>query len=114
MKMYRQGDVLLLKVDEIPEKAIKGEKEDLAILAYGEKTGHMHAIKSKDVDRYIENNNIYIEICNTVILSHGLKKEIESKVEVGRDHAPVKIPPGNYKIIIQREYTPEKIRRVVD
>ena len=112
--MYRQGDVLLIPVDEVPIDAIKQKKQKLTVLAYGEKTGHMHAINAGCVQEYRLGEKKFFEISGKVILSHGLKKEIEDKIKVGKDHDAIQIPPGNYKVIIQREYTPERIRRVID
>ena len=73
--MYRQGDVLLVKIDKIPKGAIEQEKQKLTILAYGEKTGHMHAINSDKIVEYKKEKDRYFEIAGQVILSHGLKKE---------------------------------------
>lgn len=42
MTMFRQGDVLIQKVQFIPKTAVKQEK---CILALGEATGHAHQIK---------------------------------------------------------------------
>lgn len=112
--MYRQGDVLLIPVDKIPSDAIKQKNQELTILAYGEKTGHMHGIKSKEVQEFKQGEDRYFQIGKTVILSHGLKKEIEEKIKTEKDHEAIKIPAGKYRLVHQREYTPEKIRRVVD
>jgi hypothetical protein len=45
MKLYRQGDVLVQQVDEIPDglHAVPLDKGRV-ILAYGEVTGHAHAV----------------------------------------------------------------------
>lgn len=114
MYSVRQGDILLIKVSEIPIDAIKQKKKNLTILAYGEKTGHMHAIKSDGVVEYKKGQDRFFKVGKAVILSHGLKKEIEEKIKVNKDHDIIEIPKGEYKIIYQREYTPEKIRRIAD
>lgn len=113
---YRQGDVFFKKVDKIPEDSIIQEYENnLVILAYGEKTGHCHGIAEiEKVKDFKNGEKRYIEISDEVILSHGLLEEIKSKAPIGKDHSALFIKPGKYQVIIQREYSPEKIRRVLD
>ena len=43
-KIRRQGDLLLVKVDSID--GFKNKKQKDSILAYGEKTGHKHALQA--------------------------------------------------------------------
>ncbi len=33
---------------------------------------------------------------------------------VHEEHGPVTLPPGDYEVTIQREYSPEEIRNVAD
>ncbi|MGH9523996.1 MAG: hypothetical protein ACRD3E_15850 [Terriglobales bacterium] len=33
---------------------------------------------------------------------------------VHEEHAPIVLPPGDYEIVRQREYSPEEIRNVAD
>lgn len=48
--MNRQGDILIVPVNEIPTDAVKVDRDaGRAILAYGEVTGHAHAFKDADV-----------------------------------------------------------------
>src|SRR3990167_3460513 len=42
--MFRQGDVLLLAVASLPKEATDITPSDRIVLAYGEVTGHAHAI----------------------------------------------------------------------
>ena len=49
-RQYRQGDVLLIPTDAIPEKAKRVTRDaGRIVLAYGEVTGHAHAIASRGV-----------------------------------------------------------------
>lgn len=103
--MYRQGDVLIIPISEIEEdiQEIKRDK-DRVVLAYGEATGHAHVIKHKHATLYkaLANDNRYLRVLeNEVVLSH-------------EEHTPIPLPLGNYKVVIQREYTPEEIRNVAD
>jgi hypothetical protein len=46
LKSWRQGDVLIIAIDDIPEtaKPVQPEPNRPPILAYGETTGHAHGI----------------------------------------------------------------------
>ena len=46
MKTYRQGDVLIRQVNEIPSQAKVKKNVGRIVLAYGEVTGHAHAISA--------------------------------------------------------------------
>jgi len=87
MKLIRQGDVLLKKIDSIPKGLMQEEK---CILAYGEVTGHKHQILDNGI-LYKDNNKTYLKMNNEGILSH-------------EEHAKLNIPKGEYEIIIQREF----------
>ncbi len=102
--IYRQGDVLVQKVRSIPANA-KPVKLDngRVILAYGEVTGHAHAIAEVEHVSMVEVDNgiRYLDVQMEAFLRH-------------EEHATVKLPPGKYRVIRQREYTPEAIRNVAD
>ena len=103
MKMYRQGDVLLCAVKGIPKTAKKQETENRIVLAYGEVTGHAHAIEDLEaVDVYVgPEGRLYLRVKAPVTVRH-------------EEHAPITLPGGVYERIIQREYAPEAIRNVQD
>jgi hypothetical protein len=106
--MYRQGDVLLVKVDAVPEGARDITAEDRIVLAYGEVTGHAHAVyepitkekpgKARMWDAGAER---FLQVVETTALKH-------------EEHAAIPLEPGVYRIEHQREYSPEEIRRVAD
>lgn len=100
---YRQGDVLLMKVAELPKEAkpVDWKKEGRIILAYGEVTGHAHAIALNLAKMYQWDGDRLIDCKEGAVLTH-------------EEHATIVIEPGVYKVIQQREYTPEGIRNVLD
>ena len=102
--MFRQGDVLLVEVEAIPEGA-QGVKRDEAgriVLALGEATGHAHAIASPGARLYAMGENRYLRVPKGgATLLH-------------EEHAVIPLPPGGYRVVIQREYSPEAVRRVQD
>lgn len=110
---FRQGDVFLKKCDDLPELetnpffSIEGEEiEGFIILAHGEATGHKHAIK-------IEDDNVSLFKCSANDNRFFLIVKTESDLK-HEEHSTIKVPPGKYQVIRQREYTPESIRYVAD
>lgn len=104
--MYRQGDVLIVPASGIPKKLDQIEREDgRAVLAHGEVTGHAHAIKDKRAVLFRDPKlaEIFMRVSGN------------TPVELQHDeHDTIDIPPGNYRVIRQREYSPEAIRNVAD
>lgn len=102
--MYRQGDVLIKKVDAMPEavKPVDWSEEGRVILAYGEVTGHAHALPLSLVSMFAtEAGQRFINVSEGAELTH-------------EEHATITPQPGVYEVVQQREYTPEAIRNVAD
>lgn len=102
--MYRQGDVFIKKISEVDlTDARKIKRENGAIvLAHGEATGHTHAIKSRDAGFFsIDGKMVLVVRRMAVNLVH-------------QEHSPITLPVGMYEVKRQREYSPERIRHVVD
>ncbi len=99
---YRQGDVLVIQ-KAIPAAAKPGKRDKgRIVLAYGEVTGHAHAIASKAVKILEHEGTRYIRVPKRgADLSH-------------EEHGTIKLAPGEYQIVLQREYSPEEIRTVRD
>ncbi len=99
--MARQGDVLILE-SSIPEGALKAKlDEERVVLAYGEVTGHAHAIARGAIPFEFDETK-YLEVTEAVAL---LRHE---------EHDVIQLPQTTYEIVHQFEYTPEELRRVVD
>jgi hypothetical protein len=103
MKMYRQGDVLIVSVLSIPDDAqpLKRTKRGV-VLAEGEVTGHAHRIPSRSASLYrTEMDARYMRVTAPVALNH-------------EEHTTVKIPAGNYRVTIHAEYSPGELPRQVE
>lgn len=101
--MYRQGDVLVVPIAEIPEQAVSADRDGgRIILAYGEATGHAHAIADPETE--------ILEVAGTRYLRVGSKGASLRHEE----HGPIELPEGSYRVVIQREYSPREIRPVAD
>lgn len=98
----RQGDVALVPVTKLPVGAVEVEKnkdEKRVVLAYGEVTGHAHAIY-EDIDQvkvWAVGKVKYLEVMATVMLRH-------------EEHTHAKIEPGIYRLPVQVEYEPQELR----
>ena len=103
-KQFRQGDVFLLPVEK---QEVTGEQEvkrdgKRVVLAYGEVTGHAHAIHNPGATLYAVNENLRI-------------LRIEEKATLQHEeHGPIQLPSGDYQVIQQRENTPLGWRVVSD
>ena len=100
-KLYRQGDVMIERISEIPKTAKRAKGK--IILAHGEATGHHHAIEESDpADWWKDDDGTqYVHAFGTSTVTH-------------QEHAPITLPRGRYKITRQVEYSPEAIRNVQD
>lgn len=106
---FRQGDVLLEKVETIPKGAKAVDKK---FIAFGEHSNHGHAVTG-DVDVLEDNGESFLSVGPDGKLEHVL---ISNPDTWTGEHHPIALPPGNYKVIQQREYDPyeKEIRDVRD
>lgn len=97
--MYRQGDVLIVPVSEVNGKQSNPKQ---IVLAHGEATGHAHTITDETTLLFNgPNGEVYIDATEHTEVRH-------------QEHDTIPIPPGTYRVIRQREYTPERTRNVAD
>lgn len=103
---FRQGDVLIEKVEKIPSTAKKAKTK---VVAEGE--GHHEHVVSDEVHILLDDENMYLAVSENGTLEH-VTKGTRSKAE----HNTIDLPAGNYRVIQQREYDPyeEIIRQVQD
>lgn len=111
----RQGDVLIERIDKIPIGLSQAPRDHVGriMLAYGETSGHGHAIRDKNVValRMAGSEDVdYIEVGGS---GATLRHEYESGQFA--EHEPINLAPGTYRVIRQREYVAPQIdRRVID
>jgi hypothetical protein len=103
MRIYRQGDVLFKEVKSIPKG---GKVRASGHILEGEVTGHIHKIAEA-------------QLAEAEVLDCGAGLFMSVSAEGGvsivhEDHHTIVLPPGNYEIVRQREYSPEQIRNVQD
>jgi len=99
LEMCRQGDLLFKRIKKIPEEA--KEKRD-GIIAEGETTGHKHQLRpGTQAALLVAANVAYIHAIHQAYVDH-------------QEHETIDLPPGDYCVKRQREFTPEGWRQVAD
>lgn len=99
MKMYRQGDILLME-SERPRWGNAVPRADL-IVAYGETTGHKHEFEGDVSLIDFGRDALYAEV-------HAYAKLVHD------EHDTIEIPEGFYRVVRQREFDGEHIRQIAD
>jgi hypothetical protein len=111
----RQGDVLLVRVGE---KEITAQHKEVprengaVVLALGESSMHQHVFRDPGVcmlrSEGIGDAVVTVkELCD--LITEG------GEIAPGRPrHDPVPVPPGTYRLVVQREWAGEEVRTVVD
>lgn len=100
--VFRQGDVLLDQVDDLPEAAqaatVVAPEEGHVILAYGEATGHFHAVPA--------NAGELLEVTVADRVDRYLRVRSRTRL-THQEHRAIDLEPGVYRVRIQSEYVPD-------
>jgi hypothetical protein len=102
IKHYRQGDVLISQIEALPKGS--QTKRESGVVAYGEATGHAHCVCVEEGAEVLE-------------IAGGLFVRVTSEEGVSivhAEHRALRLPRGDYRVTIQREYTPKEIQDVRD
>lgn len=101
-EIYRQGDVLIERIATLPKGLTKQKTHSRIILAHGEVTGHHHSLAADPADWWKDDKGEqFLTVKETALVEH-------------QEHAPITLEPGHYRVLRQREYSPEAIRNVAD
>lgn len=122
-QVARQGDVVLVRVDTLPEGLIETRRDahGRIVLAHGEKSGHGHAIREKGVTGFRfqstqEDPSGVSGGVDYVLVGGSEAAHLNHEYASGQmaEHHPITLPPGIYKVALQREYSPQAIIRAAD
>jgi hypothetical protein len=91
---YRQGDVFLRQVEQLPLEAREASGTARIVLAYGEATGHSHSVSVQEAKLYNLQDQHFLVVATTAKLVH-------------EEHETIPLPAGVYKVVRQREYAPD-------
>lgn len=95
--MYRQGDVLLVPIENRPWPS---RTLGHCVVAHGEVTGHTH--RFEEGAEQIEDG-----AGNRYVVVHAREAAL-----VHEEHGTLKLPQGVYRVVHQREYVPGPARQV--
>jgi hypothetical protein len=102
-KLYRQGDVLVIPTKSIPATLKETKRYTLAL---GEATGHHHSILDGSAIGYATDENALAEYVEV--------NAPEGAPLTHQEHDTIVLPEGQYRVIGQVEYTPERLVSVRD
>ena len=111
-RMAAQGDFLIMRVNDIPANVEPMKPEGNKFVVAHSETGHNHVMERTHVEAFVskgvKENDLY-----------ELFLMVKEPTEINHlrsfdTHETLMVPPGNYVIKRQREYTPEGFRRAAD
>lgn len=126
--ILRQGDVLLVAVlGGLHRPTAVSRDRNRVVLAYGEVTGHSHAIAEPSARLTVLNHRTEMaDAARQLLADVGLTHEIRDEDVVGvletpegaelvhEEHGTIMLTGERYVVLRQREYSPEEIRQVLD
>ena len=120
---FRQGDVLLVKIDRIPESAKRINSKQVT-LALGEVTGHHHTFTDGAVGfadqinehgitlaEYVEVQKLIQEVQGVRVAALGHQEHEAFPVNTGVTES---IEPGTYEVVMPFQYERGEMKKVVD
>lgn len=104
-----QGDMLIRRINELPEYIVESTAENGAFVLAHSETGHNHVVKEESGVKFYHHANdnfiAYLVVDNTALVEHMRGFDT---------HETIKFDKGIYEIRRQREYIPEGFRRAAD
>lgn len=115
---------MLMEVKSIPRGAKDVTPKDRIVLAYGEVTGHAHAVYPEVIEKdssvlgkLLGSNATKAPVLKARLLDAGVERflqVLEKTALKHEEHSAIELPAGNYKVVRQREYDPQRERYVAD
>ena len=110
IRQAAQGDVLVTKIDSLPEGAKKVEAVNGKYVIAHSETGHHHSVMERPEVTFWQSPDpaiAYLKVIDNVetVLEH--ERSFDT-------HESLLLKGGTYEIRRQQEYTPEGWRRVAD
>lgn len=108
-----QGDLMIRRIESLPKDAKPVDAEKGQFVVAHSETGHNHVIEAApNVQLFSTGDPMvsYLQIIDAADATETLLEHLRNF----DTHETIAIPPGNYEIRRQREYTPEGWRRVED
>jgi hypothetical protein len=93
----RQGDIFFQPIDAIPDGA---KQIPSGVIVQGQATGHAHRIVGGEL--FADGDSMFI------------RSDGRARLEHPEHQPPIELPRGAWRVVRQREYTPEGLRNVED
>lgn len=106
--MAAQGDILIRKIDKLPDDIKQAKSVNNEYIVAHSETGHNHAVKSHGVEFFEAANDPFI---GYLVVNNKAKLEHQRSFDT---HEAIALSPGIYEVRRQREYTPKGFRRAAD
>lgn len=102
-RSYRQGDILIEAIDELPAgcaelPARERAGEAVHVLAEGEVSGHAHCVAAGPGVMALRGGDGVDPLTVAYLALRKLARLVHD------EHGTVELPPGNYRVIQQRRY----------
>lgn len=95
---YRQGDLLFVREETRTEATLIARQSN--VIVAGEATGHAHRLTAGAVLE-APDGTLYLDLPYAAKVVH-------------EEHNPITLDAGLWRVVRQREYTPQAIRTVLD
>lgn len=108
-KMAAQGDMLLIRIDAVPEGAREMAPLNGAYILAHSETGHNHVV--------LERPTVKLFSATDEFRAYLVVEDEPAELRHLRGfdtHESLRIPVGTYEVRRQREYTPQGFRRAAD
>jgi hypothetical protein len=107
-KFAAQGDLLIQRIDKLPEGVTEMEASGGNFIVGHSETGHHHVVNKHQVMAYQDPNNLLVLF--VVVDEDALLEHMRSFDK----HETLELKKGIYQINQQREYVAEGFRRAAD
>lgn len=110
----RQGDVLITR-KVLDRGTLVARENGRIVLAHGEATGHAHAIRSDHAELYdLKEDHTAVGDAVWSHLVRCLRVNVTPASLEHEEHGTIVLPPGDYEVTRQMQYTPAESRPVQD
>lgn len=111
-ELFAQGDLLIERVPDVePSGQIVPSAGEGYVLAEGEATGHMHAIRNHIA--FFRDDGLARDVPASLYIGHVRVGQESARIEHD-EHDTIMLGQGTYRVRRQRELDPSEVRVVSD
>jgi hypothetical protein len=111
-ELFAQGDLLIERVPDVePSGSVVPADGEGYVLAEGEATGHMHAIRNHIT--FFRDDGLARDVPGSLYIGHVRVGSEPARIEHD-EHDAIMLGQGTYRVRRQRELDPSEVRVVSD